>query len=135
MKPPFAELNLDSAVGFDPPPEGPPAETSLALLQAVYRDPSIPLQTRMRAATVAIAYEHPKLSVAMTANYRGMGNAIDAARAKLDAKRLEPAAEPASVQSAPPGASFRRIGDSPAAAIVREAAVSPSMRPKPGRKR
>jgi hypothetical protein len=133
MKPPFAELNLDSAVRFDPPPEGPQAETSLALLQAVYRDPSMPLQTRMRAATVAIAYEHPKLSVAMTANYRGMGNAIDAARAKLEAKRLPPAAEPAPVQSAAPGASFRRITDNPAAAIIREAAVS--LRPKPGRKR
>jgi hypothetical protein len=109
MKPPFAELNLDSALRFDPPPEGPPAETSLALLQAVYRDPAMPLQTRMRAATVAIAYEHPKLSVAVTTNHHGMGKAIDHARAKLEAKRLPPAVDPAPVQSAQGGASFRRI--------------------------
>jgi hypothetical protein len=108
MKPPFAELNLDSAVGFDPPEEGPPAEDSLTLLQAVYRDQSMPLQTRMRAAALAIAYERPKLSVAVTTNHRGMGSAIDHARAKLDAKRLPPAVDLAPVAPAA-GPSFRRI--------------------------
>jgi hypothetical protein len=131
MKPPFAELNLDSAVPFDPPPEGPEAETSLALLQAVYRDRSMPLPTRMRAATVAIAYEHPKLSVSMAVNHRGMGDRIDQARAKhLEAQRL---AEPeGAVQSAEDAPSFRRIvpamgGD--------EARITLPMSPKPGRKR
>jgi len=108
MKPPFAELNLDSALRFDPPPEGPPAEDSLTLLQAVYRDQSMPLQTRMRAAALAIAYERPKLSVAVTTNHRGMGSAIDNARAKIEAKRLPPADAGASVVS-PAEPSFRRI--------------------------
>ena len=40
-----------------------PEATSLDLLQAVYRNPDVPLAVRMRAAAIAIAYETPKLSV------------------------------------------------------------------------
>jgi hypothetical protein len=45
--------------------------TSLDFLQAIYRDPGQPLSTRMRAAALAIGYEHPKLSI--TANHSGVG--------------------------------------------------------------
>jgi hypothetical protein len=42
--------------------------TSLDLLQAVYRNPDVPLSVRMRAAGMAIPYEMPRLSVVASIN-------------------------------------------------------------------
>jgi hypothetical protein len=39
--------------------------TSLDLLQAIYRNPSLPLSTRKSAAAIAIQFEHPKLGVSV----------------------------------------------------------------------
>jgi hypothetical protein len=43
--------------------EAPEGETALALLQAIYRNKRAPLSLRMRAATIAIQYESPRLAV------------------------------------------------------------------------
>jgi hypothetical protein len=39
--------------------------TSLNLLQAIYRSATLPLSTRMRAAGMALQFEHPKLGVSV----------------------------------------------------------------------
>jgi hypothetical protein len=125
----------------EPLSEGPAAENSLDLLQSIYRDPELPLPTRMRAATVAIAYEVPKLSVSMSVNHKGMADQIDAAHARL---RLIEATSPQSAEvanrerTAASGerpvvskATFRRIAEK-AMATGNEAAIGPMPRRKPG---
>jgi hypothetical protein len=42
--------------------EGPSGETSLQLLQTVYRDRKQPLNVRVRCAVEALAHEYPKVS-------------------------------------------------------------------------
>jgi hypothetical protein len=45
--------------------EFPENGTSLDLLRAIYRNPSLPLSTRKSAAAIAIQFEHPKLGVSV----------------------------------------------------------------------
>jgi hypothetical protein len=59
------------------PLEGARAETSLDLLQAVYRDRYQPLSVRMRAAALCLPFEFPKLSVNVTSPAAGFGGCIE----------------------------------------------------------
>jgi hypothetical protein len=57
-------------------PEG---ATSLDLLQHVYRNPSLPLPTRMRAAGMALPHEHPKLAVTTVVNVGDFADQLEKA--------------------------------------------------------
>jgi hypothetical protein len=78
-------------------PEAPDGETALGLLQAVYRDKRVPLNTRMRAATIAIQYETPKLAVTgYVADNASFAVALERAiqRSREERVTLELTAEP-----------------------------------------
>jgi hypothetical protein len=53
--------------------------TSLDLLRQVYRNPSLPLMTRMRAATAALPHEHPKLAVTTLVNVGDFADQLEQA--------------------------------------------------------
>jgi hypothetical protein len=52
--------------------------TALELLQAVYRDPNLPLSVRLRVAREAIPYEQPRLSMVANAG-PGFASALEEA--------------------------------------------------------
>ena len=56
-----------------------PNGTSLDLLQQVYRNPSLPLMTRIRAATAALPHEHPKLAVTTVVNVGDFADQLEKA--------------------------------------------------------
>jgi hypothetical protein len=72
----------------------PSSATSLDFLQAVYRDPSQPLHTRLRAAALALPFEHPKLAVVAQLRGEGFAAKLEAAMRRagkpvvIDAKPL-----------------------------------------------
>jgi hypothetical protein len=66
--PSFADpANLQPSIGFEDDDTIilPPAANSLAFLQAIYRSPDQPMARRLKAASIAIQYESPKLSATL----------------------------------------------------------------------
>jgi hypothetical protein len=64
-----------------------PDATPLDLFYAVFRNNSLPLQTRLRAAECAASYVHPKLSAVLAAamSEGEFGDALERARKRLSA--------------------------------------------------
>ena len=79
--------------------------TSLELLQQVYRNPSLPLPTRMRAAATALPFEFPKLAVTASFNGEAFADKLEKAFQR-SAKVIEH--EPTRPKTMVPDRGFRR---------------------------
>src|SRR5260370_15843519 len=86
-------------------PEGPEGETSLQLLQTVYRDRKQPLNVRVRCAVEALAHEYPRVSAVAVTSMSGQDFATALDRAI--ARSLEPSL-PAPIEHEPLPASELR---------------------------
>src|SRR5262245_26390985 len=64
--------------------EIPPDGISLDLLQAVYRNPSLTLATRMRAAIAALPHEVPRLAVTAQITDNDIATLLDKRIARLE---------------------------------------------------
>jgi hypothetical protein len=82
--PPFADpANLVARETAD----GPEGETSLELLQTVYRDRRQPLNVRVRCAVEALAHEYPRVSAVAVTSMSGQSfaEALDRAIKRSEA--------------------------------------------------
>jgi hypothetical protein len=66
--PPFADPANLAPTEIEDGPEG---ETSLQLLQAIYRNRKQPLNVRVRCAIEALAHEYPKVSAVQVSHMNG----------------------------------------------------------------
>jgi hypothetical protein len=90
--------------------EFPENGTSLDLLRAIYRNPSLPLSTRKSAAAIAIQFEHPKLGVSVNLPWNEdfadrLTRAVE--RSSRVMKMIDP---PKTIEQSPsPDRGFRRV--------------------------
>ena len=109
-------------LGFGNDPESielPPGALSLEFLQAIYRSATQPMARRMKAASIAIAYESPKLSATLAVQADDswaakLKNAI-ARSSKAEAYRL--------IQAAPTAANGQAANDHTTASVVSTASM------------
>jgi hypothetical protein len=71
--------------------EGPEGETSLQLLQTVYRDRKQPLNVRVRCAVEALAHEYPRVSAVAVTSMSGQSFAQALERAIARSRGEAPA--------------------------------------------
>jgi|SRR5215469_7750321 len=86
-----------------------PTARSLDLLQAVYRDPSIALTTRLRAAMACLPHEVPKLAVTAQVTEGDFATLLDRRLKRLEEMKLIEAngakvidAKPQPIETKPP---------------------------------
>ena len=72
----------------DPRPR-PQGTSALAFLQAVYRDPEVPLGVRMRAASECLPFESPKLSVSTNLTPEDFALRLDRAIQRSGVRMIE----------------------------------------------
>jgi hypothetical protein len=88
--PSFADpANLQPLIGFeDEEPDSielPPGALSLEFLQAIYRSAAQPMARRMKAASIAIQYESPKLAVTVAVTDQSFAARLERAIARSNA--------------------------------------------------
>jgi hypothetical protein len=64
--------------------------TSIDLLRAVYRDPSIPLSTRIRCAVAALPFELPKLAVTAMVTEQDFATLLDQRIKRMEQMERKP---------------------------------------------
>src|SRR5258707_14639166 len=79
--------------------EFPPNGQSIDLLRAVYRNPSIPLPVRLRAAIAALPHETPRLAVTALVNEQSFAELLDRRLKKM--AELEDGKSPMTVVEGP----------------------------------
>src|SRR5262245_54497013 len=88
----FERPKIEDAIG--------PVQTSLELFQKVYRNPNLPLHTRLRAARDAKDHEHPKLVATAIVNEGSFAALLDRAIERSNgAKVIEHEPKPANVSA------------------------------------
>ena len=85
--PDFVRISPRS-IGEDDPLRLGPNAMSLEGLQAIYRNPALPLTTRMRAMMAAVPYESPKLIATAIVNEGSFAELLDQRLKRIEQMKL-----------------------------------------------
>jgi hypothetical protein len=105
----LVDLQPEKPKEFQLPANG----TSLDLLRAVYRNPTLPLPVRMRAAIAALPHEHPRLAVMAQISEQSFAEVLERRIKKLtemeNGKAIEHKPQPFDVRPPLPITNDRRF--------------------------
>jgi hypothetical protein len=86
--PDFVRISPRS-IGEDDPLKLNPNAMSLEGLQAIYRNPGLPLTTRMRAMIAALPFESPKLAVTAMVSEQDFATLLDQRLKRMEAMKAD----------------------------------------------